>query len=301
MQRSGLDTEASPESAAIVAAADIGRLLKGIEVPAQPAILAALQDELRRELPNPERIGRLIAQDVALSAGLLKIANSGLFAPARQVGTMAEALALLGIGQAFQWVTRELLRQTLAAGNEQRFERFWDSAAYSAAVCAQLAQTLPGTSRQSARDFGLFRDCGIPILARRFADYGETLHLANAEARHPFTRIEELRHGTHHAVVGCLMARNWGLSAAVSEAILCHHDYAVLDAETGVGGEVRTLVAIGVLAEQVVSLHLGHAVNHEWDKGREKAAAHLGLSRAGLADLVDSVRGEIERRRAISA
>ena len=97
------------------------------------------------------------------------------------------------------------------------------------------------------------------------------------------------------------MARNWGLSAAVSEAILCHHDYAVLDAESGVGGEVRTLVAIGVLAEQVVSLHLGHAVNHEWDKGREKAAAHLGLSRAGLADLVDSVRGEIERRRAISA
>jgi HD-like signal output (HDOD) protein len=281
-----------------VPAGDIARLLRGIDIPPCPAVLAALQAELRAETPNPLRIGRLISQDVALSAGLLKVANSSLFAPARQVSTMADALAMLGIGQAFQWVIKELLQQAVAAGSDRRFERFWDSAAYTAAICAQLATSASGTTRQAAWDFGLFRDCGIPVLSARFSDYGETLRLANAEPLHPFTRVEEQRHGTHHAVVGCLMARTWGLSAAVSEAILCHHDYAVLAADSGVGRETRTLVAINVLAEQVAALHFGRDNNLEWLKGRAAAAAFLGLSQAGIADLVDEVRARIDRRRA---
>jgi HD-like signal output (HDOD) protein len=278
-----------------------GQVLKGIDIPPCPTVLAALKAEMQVDSPNPMRIGRLISQDVALSAGLLKIANSGLFAPARQVTTMADALALLGIGQAFQWVIKELLRQAVATGNERRFERFWDSAAYTAAICAQLAGSVAGTTRQAAWDFGLFRDCGIPILSARFPDYGETLRQANAEARHAFTRVEELRHGTNHAVVGCLMARTWGLAEAVSEAILSHHDYQVLEGESGVGAEAQTLVAMHVLAEQVVALHQGRDEHHEWRKGRAAAAGFLGLSLAGVADLIDEVRGQIDRRRVAAA
>lgn len=289
----------SPDKTAIDAerSGSFGQVLKGIDIPPCPTVLAALKAEMQAESPNPMRIGRLISQDVALSAGLLKIANSGLFAPARQVATMADALALLGIGQAFQWVIKELLRQAVATDNGRRFERFWDSAAYTAAICAQLAGSIGGTTRQAAWDFGLFRDCGIPILSARFPDYGETLRQANAEQRHAFTRVEELRHGTNHAVVGCLMARTWGLAESVSEAILCHHDYQVLGSDSGVGPETRTLVAMHVLAEQVVALHLGRAEHHEWRKGRDAAASFLGLSLAGLADIIDDVRDQIDRRR----
>ncbi|HEY5763352.1 MAG TPA: HDOD domain-containing protein [Rhodocyclaceae bacterium] len=276
---------------------DFARLLRGIDIPSCPEVLAALKAEMQAASPNPVRIGRLISQDVALSAGLLKIANSGLFAPARQVTTMADALALLGIGQAFQWIIKELLQQAIAAGSARRFERFWDSAAYTAAICAQLAGSVSGTTRQAAWDFGLFRDCGIPILSARFPDYGETLRQANDETRHSFTRVEDLRHGSNHAVVGCLMARTWGLAEAVSEAILCHHDYQVLERDSGVGSEVQTLVALHVLAEQVVALHLGREAPNEWRKGHQTAAAFLGLSRAGVADLVDEVRSQIDRRR----
>jgi HD-like signal output (HDOD) protein len=131
-----------------IVTAEIERLLRGIEIPPCPGILTALQEEIRRADPDQARIGQLISHDVALSAGLLKIANSDLFVPARQATTVGEALALLGVGRAFQWVINALLMQTFASGPEQRFERFWNSAAYMATACARLALTLPGVTRE---------------------------------------------------------------------------------------------------------------------------------------------------------
>jgi hypothetical protein len=66
---------------------EIGRLLKGLDIPPCPAILSALMQELRKDEANVGRVARLISQDVALAAGIMKIANSALFAPARQVGS----------------------------------------------------------------------------------------------------------------------------------------------------------------------------------------------------------------------
>lgn len=279
--------------------AEISRLLKGIDIPPYPAVLKALLEELRRPAPNPVRVARLISQDVALAAGAMKIANSELFTPARPVESIREALALLGLGPVFQGVVTELLRKSLAAAGEGlRLERFWDSAAYGAAVCAQLSTALPGAGRDAAYAFGLFRDCGIPLLLRRFTDYRETLQRANADTRHGFTQVEEARHGTHHAAISCLMARNWGLSDAVSQAILCHHDYSVLADGAGLGRETRTLVGLGVIAEQVVAQHLRQQHDVEWEKGRYLAADFFGLSSASLNDLVNDLLCQLDRRRA---
>lgn len=277
--------------------ADVGRLLKGIDIPPCPQILAALLAEVRQPAPNPGRVAALISQDVALAAGVMKIANSALFAPAREVNTVSEAMNFLGLGAVFRTVVTELLRTALAAGDQARLDRFWDSAAHAAAVCAQLATAVPGTTRDAAYGFGLFRDCGIPVLLRRFPDYRETLGLANADPRHPFTFVEEARHGTHHAAIGCLMARNWGLSEAVSQAILCHHDYAVLEDGAGLPRESRVLVAISVVAEQVVAQHLRQQHDVEWEKGRYAAATFLGLTQAGLRDLVDDLLYQLHTRR----
>lgn len=287
---------AFPQMTALITA-DVGRLLKGIDIPPCPQVLAALLDEVRRPAPNPSRVAALISQDVALAAGVMKIANSALFTPAREVNTVAEALSFLGLGAVFRTVVGELLRTALASGDRARLERFWDSAAHAAAVCAQLATALPGTTRDAAYGFGLFRDCGIPVLLRRFDDYQDTLQLANADPRHSFTFVEEARHATHHAAIGCLMARNWGLADAVSQAILCHHDYSVLENGAGLPRESLVLIAISVVAEQVVALHLRQQHDVEWEKGRYLAADFLGLSQAGLRDLVDDLIYQLDTRR----
>jgi HD-like signal output (HDOD) protein len=276
---------------------EVGKRLKGMDIPPCPGVLSALLGEMEKPEANAARMSALISQDVALAAGVMKIANSDLFAPARQVGSIAEALSFLGFGKVFNMIVGELLRKSLADGDSQRFERFWDSAAHTATVSAQLALALPGALRDNAYCFGLFRDCAIPILSRRFADYKDTLRLANRDASGLFTRHEEARHGTQHAVIGCLMARNWGLAAAVEQGILCHHDYDILADGRGLPKESLALIGINAVAEHIVALQLKQEASAEWGKARHKVGEYFGLSQAELEDLVDDLLHKLGQRR----
>lgn len=275
----------------------VGKLLKGMDIPPCPGVLSALLGEMDKTEVNAARIAALISQDVALAAGVMKIANSELFTPARQVGSINEALSFLGFGKVFNVVVGELLRKSLADGDSPRLERFWDSAAHTAKVSAHLALALPGAIRDNAYCFGLFHDCGIPILSRRFADYKDTLRLANRDTTRPFTRHEEARHGTHHAVIGCLMARNWGLNVALTQAILCHHDYEIFDDDRGLPRESLALVGINAVAEHIVAQLLKHEASGEWGKARHRVGEYFRMSQAELEDLVDDMLLKLGKRK----
>jgi HD-like signal output (HDOD) protein len=139
-----------------------------------------------------------------------------------------------------------------------------------------------------AHTFGLFCDTGVPLLIDRFADYAQTYAAASLEADRPFTALEDERHSTSHAAVGCLLARNWGLSGDVGWAILHHHDFAVLD-DPSTTGTVRSLVALSLLAENAICRYQGNAESLEWAKGGASACAYLGLSDEETAELLDEL------------
>jgi HD-like signal output (HDOD) protein len=139
-----------------------------------------------------------------------------------------------------------------------------------------------------AHTFGLFCDTGVPLLMDRFAAYDATYAAASLEAERPFTALEEERHATSHAAIGCLLARNWGLSDHVAWAILHHHDYAVLE-DANTAGAVRSLVALSLLAEAAICKYQGLAESLEWNKGGARACAYLGLSAEETAELLDEL------------
>ena len=93
---------------------------------------------------------------------------------------------------------------------------------------------------------------------------------------------------TNHAAIGCLLARNWGLSSDVSWAILHHQDYSVLEDEA-TNDAVRALVALSLLAESAIQKYQGHGASIEWNKGGERACAYLGLSDEDITDLLDEL------------
>jgi HD-like signal output (HDOD) protein len=122
----------------------------------------------------------------------------------------------------------------------------------------------------------------------RFADYADTLAVAAHDAQRRFTEVEDARHDTNHAAIGCLLARNWGLSPDVSWAILHHHDYAVLDDEA-TDDAIRSLVAASVLAERGIARYHGNRDSLEWEKGGEPACRHLGLDAGEAEDLLEEL------------
>ncbi|THF62297.1 HDOD domain-containing protein [Pseudothauera nasutitermitis] len=262
--------------------------LRDVNIPACPAVLAQVMEELRKPLTNGKRVAQLIGQDVGLAAVVVRSANSPLLGVRRKIASVDEATRLLGFGLLTNLVQEALLRSSITA-TDASLERFWDSSRYTAAASAELARVVGGARPETAYTFGLFRDCGIPLLVQRFPNYKDVLRVANQTTDRWFTEVEDEALSTNHAVIGYLLARSWGLADEVSQGILSHHDYSIFAAGGGPGGEARTLVAINLIAEHVVGTYLRTSQDAEWVKGREPAARFLGYSQTELDDITDDL------------
>jgi HD-like signal output (HDOD) protein len=266
----------------------VDALMKSIRIPPRPSLLADLQRELSSPDPSPETIGRIVASDVGMSGALLKLANSAVYGGRRKAKSIEQAILFLGINQVASLMTGLLARQAIPA-NSAALASFWDVSTRRAQAMVFLSRRLRIGEADVAHTFGLFCDTGVPLLMDRFADYAATYAAASLEAERPFTALEEERHAASHAAIGCLLARNWGLSDHVAWAILHHHDFAVLD-DTNTAGALRSLVALSLLAENAICKYQGHAESLEWNKGGARACAYLGLSEEETAELLDELQ-----------
>ncbi|UVW28320.1 HDOD domain-containing protein [Massilia sp. H6] len=264
----------------------VDALIKSIRIPPRPSLLADMQRELASNDPSPEAIGKIVASDVGMSGALLKLANSSIYG-GRKAKSIEQAILFLGINQVAALMTGLLARQAIPV-NSASLASFWDISTRRAQAMVFLSRRLRIGEADVAHTFGLFCDTGVPLLIERFADYATTYADAALEAERPFTALEEQRHSTSHAAVGCLLARNWGLSSDVGWAILHHHDYDVID-DTSTSGTVRSLVALSLLAESAISRYQGDGASLEWSKGGAAACAYLGLSDEETAELLDEL------------
>jgi HD-like signal output (HDOD) protein len=266
----------------------VEELIKSIRIPPRPSLLASLQLELNAEDPDPDAIAHIISSDVGMSGALLKLANSSIYGGRRKAKSVDQAIMFLGINQVAALMTGLLARQAIATDNAALAD-FWEISTQRAQAMMFLARRLAICAPDVAHTFGLFCDTGIPLLMDRFGRiYAETLELAAQEPLHSFAAVENARHMTSHAAIGCLLARNWGLPPEVSWSILHHHDYAVIGDEATVPA-IRALVATSLLAEYAIRKFQGHAGSVEWTKGGAHACAHLGLSEEETAELLDEL------------
>jgi HD-like signal output (HDOD) protein len=262
-------------------------LLRSIRIPPRPSLLVDLQRELAQPDPSPRAIARIIGNDVGMSGALLKLANSPFYGAARKAKSVEQAINFLGINQCAAMLTGILAREAIGANNPV-LNQFWEVSSCRAQALVFIGRKLRLAPPDIAHTFGLFCDIGIPILMARFADYGQTLDLCNGAANRKVTAIEDARHATNHAAIGCLLARNWGLSPDVSWAILHHHDYEVLG-DDATDDAIRSLVAGAVLAERAIQRYHGNSESLEWAKGGADACRHLGMNEDETADLLDEL------------
>ncbi len=262
-------------------------LMRSVRIPPRPSLLIDLQRELAEADPSPRRVAKIIADDVGISGALLKLANSPFYGAARKAKSVEQGINFLGVNQCSALVTGMLARQAVEAEGVALNE-FWDVSAKRARALVFTARKLRIAPPDIAHTFGLFCDIGVPLLMNRFPDYARTYAEASNDAGNCFTSVEDARHNTNHAAIGCLLARNWGLSADVSWAILLHHDYRVLD-DPATDDAIRSLVAAALLAEKGIQRYHGNSTSLEWDKGGERARQHLGLTLEETDELLDEL------------
>ena len=266
--------------------------LRDIVIPPCPELLIALRAEMDKEDPDPQVVAAIAGRDVAMSASLIRTANSPYYARSRPVTSVTEALGLLGLRMTEKLLTAFLTRNSIRVSSPL-LEHFWDTSTRRAMAMAHIARQIYGVDAELAYTCGLFCHVGIPILMQGVRGYAGTLTEALARQDRSFTETENAAHKTDHAVVGALVARTWRLPTPIYQAVRLHHDFTVLQ-DSSVATEIRTLVAMGLVAEHLVTLHEGAKEQREWGLYGPACLACLVVSEAEVDAWVDALHPVFE-------
>lgn len=270
--------------------------LQGISVPAQPQIMVDLQMELYMPDPDLPAIARLIAQDPGLAGAVLKVANSPLFSAGARLASVEQAVAVLGSQAVIALINAQSIKGEMADETIVTLNRFWDDAQDVASASAALASHLGVPSQDEAYALGLFHDCGVPLMLKRFPNYMGVLESAYGATNegHRVVDTENGAFNTNHAVVGYYTARAWRLPTLVCTAIANHHNVpAVLDEERSQHTPLKNLLAVLKMAEHISHSHLvlgGQAEDHEWNRIGAQVLDYAGLTEYEFDNLRETLR-----------
>lgn len=198
-------------------------LVSDTALPSIPKVIALLLNELGRDEPDLRKISQLINTDPVLTARLLQLANSAQFQLTRKIGSVSEALALLGLGQVRALATAAAVAGAFRQIAGVEMVPFWR---YSLNV-AKLSRVLAGMiceNQATAFTAGLIHATGelvmhlaMPSEMAVLSAHVHPLGLKRAAA-------EYKSFGYCYAHVGAGFARSWQFPSPIVDAL--EHQYA---------------------------------------------------------------------------
>ncbi|MBI5170273.1 MAG: HDOD domain-containing protein [Candidatus Eisenbacteria bacterium] len=194
------------------------------KLPPVPSVYARLTTRLEDPSVSVFELGRIVAEDPALSAQVLKIANSAYFSHGTPVTQIAAAAARLGTRLLRSLVlTAEVYsRLPISPFMVERLERLQKHSS----LVARIASTLePGVAwKDDAFTAGLLHDVGKLLMASQEPALHEQIVVEAESTGRCEHEVEMERLGAHHGTLGACLLGMWGLPSPILEAVRGHHD-----------------------------------------------------------------------------
>ena len=169
-------------------------------------------------------LAEIIAQDPALSAQLLRIANSAFFGFTAKISTVSRAANLLGTQQVHDLALAASVARTFAgiAPEVMDMQRFWHDSIDCGITARILAVRCNVLDSERLFVEGLLRDIGHVVLYDRLpGPSAEALSRARAYGR-PLFQVERECLGFDYAQIGSMLMREWRLPQALQESVHFH-------------------------------------------------------------------------------
>ncbi|MGX5732071.1 sensor domain-containing diguanylate cyclase [Pseudoxanthomonas beigongshangi] len=162
-----------------------------------------------------------IGLDPALTARMLRIANSPLYASRRRVENLSQALTLLGLNATLTLALGFSLASGMRSrqhGDEHAEEKIWRRSVITALASRLLGEQTGQRRLEELMLAGLLQDIGVLGLLQ--LDRKAYAPLLAASPDNATLLLRERGHfGCDHAEVGHWMARHWNLPPLLQEAI----------------------------------------------------------------------------------
>ncbi len=269
-----------------------------LEAPTDVALVDTLIEELERLPMEPSIAMRVvwiaddpassakdlasaISLDPALSARLLRLANSAYYGLSGRVGNVGFAVTVVGF-PTVRAMAAATASGLFTAGERVAPDGFWEHGLAVATAASKLADRL-GIRPPDAVALGLLHDLGSTLLFRSDPDrYDEVVRRSTRE-RIPLSVAELEAFGIAHDDAGARVFAAWRFPDSFVEAVGRHHD----PVDWGWEASTRLLVAA-----EAVAARLPRAPTFELGGGRDDGLAAMGISTVDAARLAAAVKEE---------
>ncbi len=196
-----------------------------VQLPALPGVAKKALEMMDDPKTSTSSLGRIISSDQALTAKVLKIANSPFYGFPKKISTIEFAIIVLGYDALKEIVISTSLVSSLEETSDSWFnsKTFWDHAIACGTLARRLARDLGYRVNGEVFVAGLLHDMGISILNRYFREEFHRIVGIVRETDLTFLEAEESVLGTTHAEIGAWLAGRWNLPDHLIEAIMLHH------------------------------------------------------------------------------
>jgi putative nucleotidyltransferase with HDIG domain len=195
-----------------------------IQLPSMPQAVLDVMRMLGDDDASTADIADRIERDQALTARILRIANSAFYGVPGRIGTIRNAIGILGLRTVGTLLTTAAVSAQFSSARcpEFPFGMFWRHGIATALMARGLSEQLR-LDEDIAFTAGLLHDIGRLALAAQFPiETGHALRYAR-EMDMPILEAERLVLDTDHLAVGVLIATQWRFPAVVIAAIERHH------------------------------------------------------------------------------
>jgi len=246
-----------------------------------PEIYLRLQETIDDPLHGRDQIAEIIAYDAALSARVLRIANSSYYGFPRKIETVSSAVGLIGELDLSNLVLATTVIGAMTALDYKgvNIDEFWLHSMRCGITARLLARSVGGCDPEILFLAGILHDLGILVIYQQEADLAGAVKRQIDEQHQLRDQAEREILGFDHAEVGALLIRAWGLSEELSELTRCHHQYQLAQSNQ---------LATVVLALANLLADTDAAFVDTSDARLASMIEQLGINQDALAEIVET-------------
>ena len=221
----------------------IGRTVDLVSLPDIYVRLKAVVDDPESSMGD---VADVVAGDPALTARLLKIANSPFFGFPARVATVTRAISLLGTQQIHDLVLATTVADAFSSMSTEiiSMQDFWSHSIRCGLLSRRLAQECNVLDSERLFVEGLLHDLGHLIMYRSVPEASAAALRQSQQQARPLFLVERELIGCDSAQIGSTLMRNWHFPPGLIESVRYQNEPAKAE-------EFRLEVAIMHIAVQL--------------------------------------------------
>ena len=261
----------------------LARLESCTNLPSPPVVAMHIIDLSNDINVNIGKVADVISMDPALTAKIMRISNSPIYALRRKTENLHQAITLLGLNGTLTLALSFSLAASMNNNASQGFDYngYWRRSLAAATCCRRIGMVINLRKGEELLLAGLLQDIGMLVIDKMDPLFYQNLDVDQADHVN-LSAAETDKLGADHAIIGGWILQRWGMPDYLVESVMHSHD---TQAKCG-DSKQQAFSSCIALSGPLVDAVYAQEVPHDLQRIAELFETRIGLGSEDFQDMI---------------